>query len=265
MIAPRFPRTIRALMRRALFGVLLLVLAQADPSLALADGELDAAEHELESGEFERAIAILAELAEEDADLSRPDLERLLTLRAVAGSALGRDGEVDRVLLALASLLNGREPNGLPPNLDARFRRVRRQVTGPIRVRVTTDLDGSALVARIAVEADPGSLTDRTELVCRRNGVELGRTAADELSVPARGRVECRGEARGPGGASIASAMATRTATEEDEGSVFETEAWPWIVIGAGAAVLIGIIIGIAIAASASGPIGGPVWVPEEM
>ena len=247
---------------RYVVGLSLCIVAVEASALA-DEAALDEAEQLLETGEFERAMETLARIAESDVDLGRRDLERLLTLRAVAAGALGREADVERDLYALASILDGREPSGLPPNLERRFEAVRTDVAGPVRVQVTIEPDPDGdLIARLAVLADPGSLTRDTELVCSSDAIELARGSGRRLSIPRRAHVSCHGEARGPGGATIATGNATRSSGGT---SVFETEPWPWILIGAGAAVVLGIVIGIAIAATASGGITGPMWIPTEM
>ncbi|MEQ8453933.1 MAG: hypothetical protein RLO52_00820 [Sandaracinaceae bacterium] len=238
-----------------------LVMGLALPGGALAQPSLDAAERQLEQAQFERAAETLAELAESDVGLDRDAVARLLSLRAVVGQALGREGDVRRDLLGLASVLRGREPEGLPPNLLGPFEGARREVRGPPSVRLRIEPLGAELLrVTLEVEDDPGALTRETLVTCSANDREIVRSNDLELRIPAAGRVECEGVARGPGGFEVGRSAARRLAADAlgDGGD----PPWLWIAAGAGVAALLAIVIGVAVAASGPAGVGGPEWLP---
>ena len=169
-----------------------LVMGLALPGGALAQPSLDVAERQLEQAQFERAAETLAELAESDVGLDRDAVARLLSLRAVVGQALGREGDVRRDLLGLASVLRGREPEGLPPNLLGPFEGARRDVRGPPSVRLRIEPLGAELLrVTLEVEDDPGALTRETLVTCSANEREIVRS--NDLASPPRAAWSARG------------------------------------------------------------------------
>lgn len=243
--------------------------------VAQAQSTLDRAEEQLQLAEFEEAARALEEITDDSsAGLDRDAVARLFRLRAVVRSALGRDRDADRDLAALVLVLEGREPGPMPQTLRRRFDRLRRAAGEPhLGVQVSIRPIGDEDVrARILAEDPSGAVVQRTELACESGGREVASSDSGMVTIRGEAELECRGRAFGPGGWRIDESVARWSSGEpditdpgdDDVGGTGIDETLIWVLVGAGAAVLVGVLIGVvAVAASTSG-VGGPVWVPRE-
>jgi len=255
------------------FALSLLLCAVAP--VAQAQSTLDRAEEQLQLADFELAARTLEEVADDPgADLDRDAVARLFRLRAVVRSALGRDRDANRDLAALVLVLEGREPGPMPQTLRRRFDRLRR-AGGEQRLGVRVSirpLGDEDVRARILTDDESGVVVQRTELSCESGGSEVASSDSGMVTIRGQSELECRGRAFGPGGWRIDESVARWRSGEpdlgdpgtEDPGGAGIDETLIWVLVGAGAAVLVGVLIGVvAVAASTSG-VGGPVWVPRE-
>ncbi|MCU0677572.1 MAG: hypothetical protein MUE69_32925 [Myxococcota bacterium] len=210
----RVGRQTRAARRAALVCLLatsaLASICAALPSRAHAQREsvrapsLEGAEASLENAEFESALVALGALeSDESLGFSRDELARLLRLRAVALSALGRDDEARASLRALSTLLEGAEPGALPPTLLAIYREVRDETPLSVRVVLVRDV-GEQVRASVQVEGDPAGLVRHLVLRCAIDENEVARTRGDRLVVRAADGLSCAVDAVGPAGHALA-------------------------------------------------------------
>jgi len=253
---------------------LTLALCAVAP-VAQAQGTLDRAEERLQLAEFEEAARILEEVADDSsAGLDRDSVARLFRLRAIVRSALGRDRDANRDLAGLVLVLEGREPGPMPQTLRRRFDRMRRSAGEPqLGVRVSIrPLGDEDVRARIVTDDDSGVVVQRTELSCESGGREVASSDSGMVTIRGESELECHGRAFGPGGWRIDESVSRWSSGEPDvtdpgdgdDGGTGIDETLVWVLVGAGAAVLVGVLIGVvALAASTSG-VGGPVWVPRE-
>jgi len=261
-------------------GIALLLLWGLFAPKALAQGDgseasgLDRVEQELELAEFEEAARLLQEIADDSrAGLDRDGAARLLRLRAVVRSALGRDRDANRDLASLVLVLEGREPGPLPQSLRRRFDRLRVAFGDrTLRVRVgIRPLGATDVRARVTAEDGEADVVERLELSCRSGAREIASSDSGTVTVRGERELVCEGRAFGPGGWLIGASTArwrsgTEPAADPSPGLATNgiDEVLLWGLGGAGVAVLLGVLIaGITVAASSSG-VGGPVWVPRE-
>jgi hypothetical protein len=245
-------------MRRIIEGAALVVLlVQGGVATARAHDGVDRARALLEEARFDDALE-LADEVERGGGLDRAALLDVLEVRAVAAHALGRHADALTALRTLASVapshVLGPQVN---PQLRERFDELRAE-TDPLRVEVTEESDGAAVVLRAEVTGDTLSLVRRVDVNARTGDewrTEEGsiRLEGDDLRV----RVAWYAEAFGPGGAVVAT-EGTRaeprifvpSGVGEDGGLS------PWIFVGIGAGVLVvaAVIIIAAVAASSGDP-----------
>ena len=165
---------------------------------------LESAEASLENAEFESALVALEALeSDESLGFSRDELARLVRLRAVALSALGRDDEARTSLRALSTLLEGSEPGALPPTLLAIYREVRDETRLSVRVVLVRDV-GEQVRASVQVEGDPAGLVRHLVLRCAIDENEVACTRGDRLVVRAADGLSCAVDAIGPAGHPLA-------------------------------------------------------------
>jgi hypothetical protein len=165
---------------------------------------LQSAEASLENAEFESALVALEVLeSDESLGFSRDELARLVRLRAVALSALGRDDDARASLRALSTLLEGAEPGALPPTLLAIYREVRDETPLSVRVVLVRDV-GEQVRASVQVEGDPAGLVRHLVLRCAIDENEVARTRGDRLVVRAADALSCAVDAIGPAGHALA-------------------------------------------------------------
>lgn len=250
--------------------MLLACVGVVDPARVVAQpSELREAESALENAEFERAAEILEELADSERGLDRADVSELLRLRAVVRSALGREREADRDLLALAQVSEGREPGALPDAMMRRYDRYRQRVPGPIRASVLIRPAADRVEVELEIEDDPTELVRRREMVCRAGSRVVASTDALELTVRNESELRCDARVFGPGGWLAAEASTSWRSSNGGASTPGGEPDWleqNWTYLLAAGGGLVALIVLIAVVAYVAAPTGvsGPIWVPPE-
>lgn len=184
-------------------GSVIAAIVLLTPLTAAANEHIDAGVAALEEGEFEAAIASFA--AAEDGELTREDLVRLFTHRALAQHALGEDRAMETDLLRLASIEPAGElPRSAPPQVRDAFEAARDRAMGGLAIEIRQEREGARVELTARVLHDVGALVTSITMSARPVGAE-GWVDADpnrlSLEVPDGAEVEVHARAVGPGGA----------------------------------------------------------------
>jgi hypothetical protein len=187
--------------------VALSVVALA-PALAHAHPLVDEGERKYEDADFQGALDAFAR-AEAATDLTRADLVRLYTRRAMVHHAMQHPDELEADVFRLANLDRAvRLPRAAPPAVRRAYEQAVARVASLLRVDVEAEAmpGGTRLVARVS--DDNAGLVQSLRVRARTAGGAWRRTDRATLEVPAAAgaTVEYVAEAVGPGGAVLAQA-----------------------------------------------------------
>lgn len=223
------------------------VLLWLVPELALAHEAIDGARARYDEGDPRGTLAEL-ERAEREGPLTLEELVTLYELRVLAHRALGDEPATDRALRALAELAPDRAPSReLPEVLRERLEVFARASSGPPRVEIEVAPRAGGVAIRARVEGDDESLAGATTLRARvAGGPWIAGNGTLELTAPEGARIEWEATARGPGQSVLATRAGEHTVARAEGGG----DAWPWIVAGGGALVVVAIVAIAVVAAS---------------
>lgn len=231
--------------------------------LASADADVEGACDLVNRGEFREALSVLAR-AEAGSDLDRDALVRLIECRALARFATRDMTSLEQDIVRLVSLEPGHTlSDDFGPEVHAMLERVRAR--GVSALSVTVDVErGDGRVRVVArVDGDQGDLV-RELRVRARVGRGPWRTARDEVEVTAGddATVSYEAVAIGPGHAEIERTSGTaareggarpvgprRRRHPTEERPTDGTAAWPWVLAGVGAALVLGVTVAIVVTA----------------
>jgi len=193
----------RGSLRRAFASWLALLVVVCAPGVAYAHPLLDEGERKYEDADFQGALDAFAR-AEQASDLTRDDLVRLYTRRAMVHHAMQHPEELEADVFRLAHLDRAlRLPRAAPPAVRRAYEQAVARVSGTLRVDVEVESmpGGTRLVARVS--DDNAGLVQSLRVRARVAGGPWRRTERAALEVPAAAgaTVEYVAEAIGPGGA----------------------------------------------------------------
>lgn len=202
------------------------------------------------------------ERAEASSDLTGEDLARLLETRVLVHMALGDEEAANRDLGRLGSFApDHRFGADVPPDVVTRFERIRDESDGPLRLVVDAAPSSGEAVLTVRVEDDTYDLVREVTVHHRPLGEPYEQSNDARVVVPLEdGGVEYWAEARGPGGAVVAthgSALSPRrlgppgAVDAATQGG--QTEPWLWVGGGALAAAVVVVVIAVAVSSD-----GGP-------
>jgi hypothetical protein len=185
-----------------------LVAVVSAPGAAYAHPILDEGERKYEDADFQGALDAFAR-AEQAADLTRDDLVRLYTRRAMVHHAMQRPEELEADVFRLAHLDRAlRLPRAVPPAVRRAYEQAVTRVSGTLRVDVEAEPmpGGTRIVARVS--DDNAGLVQSLRVRARVSGAAWRRVERATLEIPAAAgaTVEYVAEAVGPGGAVLAQA-----------------------------------------------------------
>jgi len=194
--------------RFALASLLALLVIACAPVVAYAHPLLDEGERKYEDADFQGALDAFAR-AEQASDLTRDDLVRLYTRRAMVHHGMQHPEELEADVFRLAHLDRAlRLPRAAPPAVRRAYEQAVTRVSGTLRVDVEVESipGGTRLVARVS--DDNAGLVQSLRVRARTAGGAWRRTERATLEVPAAAgaTVEYVAEAIGPGGAVLAQA-----------------------------------------------------------
>lgn len=173
------------------------------PAHAFANDALDAGVAQLEEGEFEAALASFDEA--ESGALTRDDLVRLSTQRALAHHALGDEAAMQNDLTRLASLdPEGELPRAAPPPVREAFEAAQQRAMGGLSLDIRQRRRGGSVRLSARVAHDLGALVTEVTVSVRVQGSGewiAGDPTSATVSVADGDIVEVRARAIGPGGA----------------------------------------------------------------
>jgi hypothetical protein len=178
------------------------------PVVAYAHPLIDEGERKYEDADFPGALDAFAR-AEAATDLTRDDLVRLYTRRAMVHHAMQHPEELEADVFRLANLDRAlRLPRAVPPAVRRAYEQAVTRVTSLLRVDVEAEAmpGGTRLVARVS--DDNAGLVQSLRVRARTAGGAWRRTDRATLELPAAAgaTVEYVAEAIGPGGAVLAQA-----------------------------------------------------------
>lgn len=246
--ALRAPGTVRRVRPVSIATFALVSLFAVWPQRAAAHPGIDAAREQAFAARFEEALSSL-DVALAAGALTRADLTAAFEVRAIVLQGLGRDGDADVALRALAAL----EPEWsfdprTPERVRARFAAIA-ATTARMSVQIAARREPAGVVFETRL-VDPAGLVGAVTIEARTGRGSWAPVSGDPpcLSAAATDRVEYRAVAVGAAGAELARAEGVSAGEllrgetpVEPTPSRGSGSAWPWI--GLGSAVVAAAVI----------------------